>query len=111
MGYRCLDQETVTFVIDLDGKLRLADRNSEHVACAGGGPVLAAGEMTFLADGPDLEVVDVNNNSDVLIHAGDLTLGGTEEELTAATDWLGRQPHRHKIASHPSPGVGTHRRC
>src|SRR5205823_616346 len=31
----------VTFVIDEQGDLLLADRRSEHVACAGGGPVRA----------------------------------------------------------------------
>src|SRR5579883_2582787 len=36
-----------TFVIDGDGWLRIADRRSEHVACAGGRPVRSAGEMTF----------------------------------------------------------------
>jgi hypothetical protein len=39
--------EPCTFVIDVDGVLRLADRHSEHVACAGGGEVLAAGEIAF----------------------------------------------------------------
>jgi hypothetical protein len=34
----------VTFAIDAKGSLRVADRRSEHVACAGGGPVLSAGE-------------------------------------------------------------------
>src|SRR3954468_16292350 len=38
-----------TFVIGPAGVLRLADRRSEHVACAGGGPVLSAGEMFFSA--------------------------------------------------------------
>lgn len=51
---------TATFVIDCDGVLRLADRRSEHVACAAGGPVLSAGEMTVSADG---EVVEVSNQS------------------------------------------------
>lgn len=44
--------EPLTFVIDSSGILRLAPRRSEHVACAGGGPVLSAGEVTF-APGPD----------------------------------------------------------
>ncbi|MBW4620674.1 MAG: hypothetical protein KME17_15130 [Cyanosarcina radialis HA8281-LM2] len=34
-----------TFVIDLNGNLRLADRHSEHIACAGGEAVLSAGEI------------------------------------------------------------------
>jgi hypothetical protein len=48
-----------TFVIGVDGALRLAPRGSEHVACAGGADVLAAGELYF--DGP--EVVGASNQS------------------------------------------------
>ena len=36
-----------TFVADLHGYLRVADRNSEHIACSGGMPVLSAGEIFF----------------------------------------------------------------
>ena len=36
-------------------------------------------------------------DGDVLIHAGDLTQGGTFSELQAALDWLQAQPHAHKI--------------
>jgi hypothetical protein len=39
--------EPFTYVVDVDGVLRLAPRRSEHVACAGGGEVLGAGEMSF----------------------------------------------------------------
>ena len=53
-------ERIATFVISLDGTLRVADRRSEHVACAGGEPVLAAGEMSF-APGPI--VVGVSNLS------------------------------------------------
>lgn len=51
---------TATFVVDCDGILRIADRRSEHVACAAGGPVLSAGEITFTADG---DVDAVSNQS------------------------------------------------
>ncbi len=51
-----------TFVIDPEGVLRLADRRSEHVACAGGGPVLSAGEMFFSTAG-DAAVEEVSNLS------------------------------------------------
>ena len=51
---------TATFVIDQNGDLRLAPRRSEHVACAGGGPVLSAGEITFSTTG---EVIEINNHS------------------------------------------------
>jgi hypothetical protein len=52
-----------TFVIDARGDLLLADRRSEHVACAGGGPVLSAGEMFFLVAGERVEVAEVSNQS------------------------------------------------
>ena len=38
-------REPSTFVVDASGWLRLAPRRSEHVVCAGGEPVLAAGEL------------------------------------------------------------------
>jgi len=53
---------TVTFVVDEVGRLRVADRRSEHVACAGGGRVRAAGEMAFAVEKwPG--VVEVSNYS------------------------------------------------
>jgi len=47
------DQRVIaTFVIDEEGFLAVADRHSEHVACAGGEAVLSAGELTFeIAEG------------------------------------------------------------
>ncbi len=57
------DWIAATFVIDPDGRLRLADRRSEHVACAGGGPVLSAGEKFFSAAGDALVVEEVTNLS------------------------------------------------
>ena len=55
---------TVTFVVMPDG-LWVADRHSEHVACARGGPVHSAGEMTFAVDKLRLavQVVHVTNQS------------------------------------------------
>lgn len=53
----------VTFVIDTGGRLRIAERRSEHVACAGGEHVLSAGEMTFARDRDGVEVVAVSNQS------------------------------------------------
>ena len=50
-----------TFVIDQSGRLLLAPRRSEHVACAGGAAVQSAGEM-FFADGP-LRLQEVTNQS------------------------------------------------
>jgi DNA-directed RNA polymerase subunit RPC12/RpoP len=54
---------TLTFIVDVDGVLWVADRHSEHVACARGRNVLAAGELT-VADGPDgLEAIAATNQS------------------------------------------------
>ena len=38
--------EGATYVVDLRGRLRVAPRRSEHVACASADPLLAAGEFT-----------------------------------------------------------------
>jgi hypothetical protein len=54
---------TATFVVDTEGRLRLADRHSEHVACAGGGPVLAAGEITLGIRGSSVGAEEVTNQS------------------------------------------------
>jgi hypothetical protein len=51
-----------TFTVSEDGVLTLADRHSEHVACAGRAPVRAAGEIT-LGVGPPLEVLAVTHQS------------------------------------------------
>ncbi|GAB4048595.1 hypothetical protein [Catellatospora paridis] len=55
--------EAFTFVVDLDGTLRLAPRRSEHVACAAGAAVLAAGEILFSRDQADWAVDEVTNQS------------------------------------------------
>ncbi|MFC9330861.1 hypothetical protein [Kitasatospora sp. NPDC057015] len=52
-----------TFVIDTDGVLLLAPRRSEHVACAGGQPVLSAGEMSFQHASGRWAVDGVSNQS------------------------------------------------
>lgn len=52
-----------TFVIDEAGWLQIADRRSEHVACAGGKPVQSAGEMTFNIRRSGLSVTWVTNQS------------------------------------------------
>ncbi|MCP2342577.1 hypothetical protein [Actinomadura rupiterrae] len=54
---------TFTFVIDLAAKLRLAPQRSEHVACAGGEPVLSAGEITFEQHPTGWAVTDISNQS------------------------------------------------
>lgn len=55
--------EPFTFVIDLDGILRLAPRRSEHAACAGGAPVLSAGEITFVHGQDQWTVSAISNQS------------------------------------------------
>lgn len=37
-------------------------------------------------------------DGDILIHAGDLTASGKNQDVEAAAKWLGSLPHRHKIA-------------
>lgn len=49
-----------TFTIGLGGELRVAPRRSEHVACASGGPVYSAGEMTI---DRHFDVVEISNQS------------------------------------------------
>ena len=51
---------TATFVVDVNGVLLLAPRRSEHVACAAGGPVQSAGEITMSPHG---EVLEISNLS------------------------------------------------
>ena len=53
---------TMTFVVPGDRKLRVAPRRSEHVACARGEDVLAAGELVARL-APVLEVVGASNLS------------------------------------------------
>ncbi|MEU9010998.1 hypothetical protein AB0D12_14695 [Streptomyces sp. NPDC048479] len=55
--------EPFTFVIGMDAGLRLASRRSEHVACAGGGRVLSAGEMGFSRESGRWAVIEVSNQS------------------------------------------------
>ena len=52
-----------TFIMDTNGCLWVADRHSEHVACAAGGPVLSAGEMGFRVTKEEIEVSNVTNQS------------------------------------------------
>lgn len=57
------DEIIVTFIVNARGALWIADRRSEHIACAAGEPVLSAGEMTFDIAGERIEVVAVTNQS------------------------------------------------
>jgi hypothetical protein len=73
-----------TFVIDEHGSLLVADRRSEHVACAGGGPVLSAGEMFFRIEGGRIELVEVSNQS-----TGFCPEPGSWPAVAAALDCIG----------------------
>ncbi|GAA2597674.1 hypothetical protein GCM10010435_91300 [Winogradskya consettensis] len=55
--------EPFTYVVTLDGTLRLAPRRSEHVACASGERVLAAGEILFVRSEPGWTAPEVTNQS------------------------------------------------
>ncbi|MFB7330778.1 hypothetical protein FNH09_09250 [Streptomyces adustus] len=55
--------EPFTFVVGIDGVLRLAPRRSEHVACAGGDMVLSAGEISFVREADRWIVSEVSNQS------------------------------------------------
>ncbi|MFJ3759680.1 hypothetical protein [Streptomyces sp. NPDC090080] len=55
--------EPFTFVVGLDGVLRLAPRRGEHVACAGGDMVLSAGEISFTRARDRWTVNEVSNQS------------------------------------------------
>ena len=57
------DEVTATFIVNAREELWIADRRSEHIACAQGGPVVAAGEMTFGVVDAQIEVVAVTNQS------------------------------------------------
>jgi hypothetical protein len=53
-----------TFVIDEDGSFRIADRHSEHVACAGRLKVYSAGEVTFeIIDDDKISIPRITNQS------------------------------------------------
>ncbi|WP_063997328.1 DUF5959 family protein [Streptomyces phaeochromogenes] len=55
--------EPFTFVVDASLTLRLAPRRSEHVACADGKPVRAAGELGFARTSSDWAVTYASNQS------------------------------------------------
>lgn len=55
--------EPFTYTLGLDEILRVAPRRSEHVACAGGAPVLAAGEIAFSLHADRWTVASISNQS------------------------------------------------
>jgi len=52
-----------TFIINEQKELVISDRHSEHVMCAGGRSVLAAGEITFSFEKEDVFVSEISNQS------------------------------------------------
>jgi hypothetical protein len=65
LGCQARDElaDPFTFVVSANGDLLIAPRRSEHVHCAGGREVLAAGEITFIPDGRNWRAVAVTNHS------------------------------------------------
>jgi hypothetical protein len=55
--------EPMTFVVDEGGVLRVAERRSEHVACAAGGNVLSAGELIAVRGDAGPRIVEISNQS------------------------------------------------
>ena len=78
---------TLTYVVTQRGVLRLSDRHSEHVACARGEPVLAAGEISLRVDGDDLELEAITNQS-----TGYCPEPSCFSAVAAALNRLGLQP-------------------
>src|SRR5579859_4234121 len=54
---------TATFIVDTDRYLWIADRHSEHAACAAGRDILSAGEITFSVSDLAIAVTLVTNQS------------------------------------------------
>jgi len=53
----------VTFIVDMNQTLWIADQRSEHVVCAAGQDVLSAGEITFAIQDQHIEVTAIANQS------------------------------------------------
>jgi len=62
-AWNAQDELTVTFIVDVEHQLWIADRHSEHIACARGKPVLSAGEMTFIREKDEIEILRITNQS------------------------------------------------
>ncbi|MFI0718278.1 hypothetical protein [Streptomyces sp. NPDC021224] len=96
--------EPFTFVIGVDGLLRLAPRRSEHVACAGGARVLGAGEMSFRRSAERWSVTEVSNQS-----TGYCPDPSSWPAVAAALDRAGiAHPGRfgHEVVFRRCPGCG-----
>jgi hypothetical protein len=54
---------TLTYIVTRDGHLRVSDRHTEHVACARGEAVLAAGELELQVDKSAIAILGITNQS------------------------------------------------
>ncbi|WP_051767401.1 hypothetical protein [Streptomyces sp. NRRL S-37] len=98
--------EPFTFVVGMDGVLRLAPRRSEHVACAGGERVLSAGEIGFIHEAGRWAVGDVSNHS-----TGYCPDVGSWPAVARALDGAGLgHPSRftHEVVFRRCPGCQEH---
>lgn len=98
--------EPFTFVIGMDGLLRLAPRRSEHVACAGGEPVLSAGEIGFGRDAGLWGVREVSNQS-----TGYCPDGCSWPAVARALDRIGiahQDEFTHEVVFRRCPGCQEH---
>ncbi|MEU2026845.1 hypothetical protein ABZ565_32605 [Streptomyces sp. NPDC016469] len=98
--------EPFTFVVGTDGVLRLAPRRSEHVACAGGGTVLSAGEIGFVRETDRWAVSEVSNQS-----TGYCPDVGSWPEVARALDHVGLERpsgFTHEVLFRRCPGCQEH---
>ncbi|MEM9196645.1 MAG: hypothetical protein AAGD12_02225 [Pseudomonadota bacterium] len=102
---RGTDELTVTYIVDADAALWIADRHSEHVACARGGQVRAAGELTIAPWRNGIEVLEATNQS-----TGYCPEPSCWHALAAALDQAGlARPDgfAHAFEFRRCPGCGT----
>lgn len=98
--------EPFTFVVGTDGVLRLAPRRSEHVACAGGGVVLSAGEIGFVRETDGWAVSEISNQS-----TGYCPDIGSWSEVARALDDVGLERpsgFTHEVVFRRCPGCQEH---
>lgn len=55
-------------------------------------------KLTLISDTHTMQRLDwILDETDVLVHAGDLALAGTRDEVQLTLDWLNKQPHKHIV--------------
>ncbi|MFE3125921.1 hypothetical protein ACFXHD_21135 [Streptomyces hydrogenans] len=98
--------EPFTFVVGVDGVLRLAPRRSEHVVCASGAMVLSAGEIGFVREAGWWAVREISNQS-----TGYCPDIGSWSEVAQALDNVGLQRpsgFTHEVVFRRCPGCQEH---